>query len=167
MTTLTDRPVGTDDPSSSSRWKAAAVAGAVGLLLGFGIAWLLTGSDSADRSGVAEVEALVRDYIAAWDAGDGGAVVGLMTSDGVHTCPLGRFSLGQGREGLVAAVASMEGDDFEIVSGPILSSDKAPLEAVSLVRIDSPSVDILGIARHKVAEEGGQLRISVSEYTHF
>ena len=110
--------------------------------------------------------ALVERFIAAWDDGDGEAVVALMTEDGVHTCPLGHFSVAEdGGAELVSAVGSMDGDEFTVISGPIVSEAEAPLEAVSIVRI-SGLVDVLGIARHSVVEQEGDLRIAESEYTH-
>ena len=74
----------------------------------------------------------------------------------MHTCPLGRLAAGSDDGArLVAAVESMEGDDFETVSGPILSNDEPPIEAVSLVRITSPSANVLGIARYRILEADG------------
>ena len=141
-----------------------ALVALVGIVFGFGAARLLDGTGSDD--GEAEVETLVERFIAAWDDGDGEAVVALMTEDGVHTCPLGHFSVAEdGGAELVSAVGSMDGDEFTVISGPIVSEAEAPLEAVSIVRI-SGLVDVLGIARHSVVEQEGDLRIAESEYTH-
>lgn len=47
------------------------------------------------------------------------------------------------------------------MSGTILSGDDAPLEAVTLVRIETPSADVLGITRGRISKQHGVLRIAV------
>lgn len=54
-------------------WVAALVAALVGVAAGIGVGFLLFSPKPMN----ADVDALVRDYVAAWDAGDGQAVMAL------------------------------------------------------------------------------------------
>ncbi len=80
-----DHETGTDKASTPAGpgWLMTALIGVLALLIGVGAGWFVFSPeppDDIDR----EIQSLIDDYVAAWDAHDGGAVVALMTEDGVH-----------------------------------------------------------------------------------
>lgn len=148
--------------TANDRVRPARIVMVLLVVLAIAAGWWILAARSSDG----DAEALVVDYLAAWDAGDGEAVVALMTDDGVHTCPLGTFSVDDDRAALIAAVRSMEGDDFVVVDGPIVSQSAPPLEAVAWVRIETPASDALGLATYRIVREDGELLISRSLFEH-
>lgn len=104
----------------SSRLMPWLVSGAAGVALGLGAGWLVFAPTPAD----AEVAALIDDYIAAWDAGDGAAAVSLMTEDGVHysaDAQQGKAANDDGALGLAALVERIGWATLEPVGDPIIS----------------------------------------------
>ena len=111
----------------SSRLMPWLVSGAAGVALGLGAGWLVFAPTPAD----AEVAALIDDYIAAWDAGDGAAAVSLMTEDGVHysaDAQQGKAANDDGALGLAAFVERIGWATLEPVGDPIIS-EGPPYEA--------------------------------------
>ncbi len=156
---------GSRDPEVRGRWSVAIIVGIATLVILLGASWIQSRFDNGAAEG--DVAELIDEYIAAWDRADGEAVVALMTPDGTHTCPLGDFSIADDDgERLIRGVESMADDDFEMISGPILSDTEAPLYAVAFVRISSESTEVMGIGEYHIVEHDGVLKIASSVYTH-
>jgi len=142
-------------------WVAALVAALVGVAAGIGVGFLLFSPKPMN----ADVDALVRDYVAAWDAGDGQAVMALMTDDATHTS----FAYPSGISGIeiAGAVRTTEPSRFEAIGDVIVAGSAAPYEASNVVRITGQ--DELGnyepsgvefVNTYDVVEVDGQLLIS-------
>ena len=136
------------------------VGGAVGVALGLGAGWLVFAPTPAD----ADVAALIDGYLAAWDAGDGAAVVSLMTEDGVHYsggAQQGKVANDDGALGLAAFVERFEWGTFEAVGAPIVS-DGPPYEAAVIVRLTNNGQDSVEAVEAFliVEDDDGSLRIA-------
>lgn len=136
------------------------------LVVGLGASWLIArNGDQTDFE--SDVVQLVEDYLRAWDAGDGDAVVALMTDDGVHTCPLGTFAVDDDNAaGLIRAVERMGVDDFVLLSDAIVAGPEAPTEVSVYLSINGPYSETPGLAQYTVVEQDGELRIARSIFTH-
>jgi hypothetical protein len=110
-------------------WVAALVAALVGVAAGIGVGFLLFSPKPMN----ADVDALVRDYVAAWDAGDGQAVMALMTDDATHTSFI--YPSGITGDQIGAAVTTHEPSRFEAIGDVIVAGSAAPYEASNVVRI--------------------------------
>lgn len=151
----------------SSRMLPWLVSGAAGVALGLGAGWLVFAPASGDAD--LEVAALIDDYIAAWDAGDGAAVVSLMTEDGVHysaDAQQGKAANDDGALGLAALVERIGWATLEPVGDPIVS-EGPPYEAAVIVRLTFPNgqesfeaVDNFFI----VEDDDGVLKIAVDSH---
>jgi len=144
-----------------SRVMSWMVGGAVGVAFGLGAGWLLFAPTSANT----EVTALIDEYLAAWDAGDGAAVVSLMTEDGVHYsggAEQGRAANDDGALGLAAFVEREEWATFEAVSTPVVS-DGPPYEAAVIVRVTNNGQDSFEAVEAFliVEDDDGSLKIAV------
>lgn len=144
-----------------SRWVATLVAALVGVAAGIGVGFLLFSPKPMN----AEVDALVRDYIAAWDAGDGQAVMDLMTDNATHTS----FTYPSGITGdqIGAAVRTHEPSRFEAIGDVIVAGGAEPYEASNVVRItdqdSAGNYDPSGVEfvnTYYIVEVDGQLLIS-------
>jgi ketosteroid isomerase-like protein len=85
-----------------------------------------------------EVQTLVDDYTAAWDAGDGDAVVALMTEDGAHysnEAQEGKLAADDGPLGLAALVDGWEGLTFEPASELVATHDGPPYEVARVLNV--------------------------------
>ncbi len=151
-------------PKSRARVPAFVLgAMALGLLIG----WFTAPSDDEQTDFESDVAQLVEDYRAAWDAGDGEAVLALMADNGVHTCPLGRFEVSDDDgAALMGAVERLEGDDFVLLSDPIMAGTETPTDVSVYLAIDSPNSRIPGLAQYRIIEQEGELRIAESIFTH-
>lgn len=136
------------------------VGGVVGAAVGLAGGWLIF----APAPSNAEVAALIDDYLAAWDAGDGEAVVSLMTEDGVHYsggATTGKQANG-GALGLAPFVERHAVLTFEPVSDPIVSAGP-PYEAAVIVRVTGGGQDSWeSLEAFRIEEsEDGSLKIAV------
>ena len=89
-----------------------------------------------------EVQTLVDDYTAAWDAGDGDAVVALMTEDGAHysdEAQQGKMAADDGPLGLAALVDRWEYLTFEPASELVATHDGPPYEVARVIHISEPN----------------------------
>lgn len=137
------------------------IGGVLGAALGLGAGWLAFAPTSAD----VEVASLIDDYLAAWDAGDGEAVVSFMTEDGVHFsggAAQGKAADDDGGLGLAAFVDRLEWVTFERVSDPVVS-EGPPYVAAVIVRVGNEGQDSFETAEiFKIVEaEDGSLKIAV------
>lgn len=112
-----------------------------------------------------EVDALVRDYIAAWDAGDGQAVMSMMTDSATHTS--WAYPSGITGDQIGAAVRTHEPSRFEVIGDVIVAGGGEPYEASNIVLItdqdaagnyDPSGVEFVN--NHYVVEVDGQLLLS-------
>ncbi|MGA7688823.1 MAG: nuclear transport factor 2 family protein [Jiangellales bacterium] len=145
----------------SSRVMPWLVSGVVGVALGLGAGWLIFAPTSAN----AEVAALIDDYLEAWDAGDGEAVVSFMTEDGVHFsggASEGKAANDDGALGLAAFVERLDWATFERVSDPVVS-EGPPYEAAIIVQLTNTGQDSFEAVEAFSIVEGddGALRIAV------
>lgn len=158
-------PQATVPDRKNSRMMPWLVSGVVGIALGLGAGWLVFAPTSAD----AEVAALIDDYLAAWDAGDGEAVVSFMTEDGVHysaDAQQGKAANDDGALGLAAYVERIGWATLEPVSDPIVS-DGPPYEAAVIVRLTFPNGQDSDEAVENffiVEDDDGSLKIAVDSY---
>jgi uncharacterized protein (TIGR02246 family) len=138
-------------------WIAALIAALVALVVGIGVGFLAFSPKPMN----AEVDSLVRDYIAAWDAGDGQAVLDLMTDDGTHTSF--QYRSGYSGDQLSRIVASHEGSRFEVIGEVIVAGDSAPYEASHVARItdqdEAGSTGAVFVNNYVIVEVDGQLKI--------
>ena len=158
-------PQATVPDRKSSRLMPWLISGTAGVALGLGAGWLVFAPTAAD----AEVAALIDDYIAAWDAGDGAAAVSLMTEDGVHysaDAQQGKAANDDGALGLAALVERIGWASLEPVGDPIIS-DGPPYEAAIIVRLTFPNgqesfeaVDNFVI----VEDDDGTLKIAIDSH---
>lgn len=145
----------------TANWVAALVAALAGVAAGIGVGFLLFSPKPMNT----EVDALVRDYIAAWDAGDGQAVMALMTDDATHTS----FEYPSGITGdeIGTAVRTHEPSRIEAIGDVIVAGGVAPYEASNIVRITDqdgagnyePS-GVEFVNTYYVVEDDGQLLIA-------
>lgn len=151
----------TVDQRTWSRVMPWLVGGAIGVAAGLGAGWMILASASTD----AEVAALLDDYLAAWDAGDGEAVVSFMTEDGVHYsggASQGKAANDDGGLGLAAFVEGHEWATFEPVSDPVVS-EGPPYEAALIVRVSNGGQDAFeAVEVFEIVEaDDGSLKIAV------
>ncbi len=85
-----------------------------------------------------EVQTLIDEYTAAWDAGDGDAAVALMTADGVHYsggAQNGKEAADEGALGLAAFIDRMEFATFEPASIAVATHDGPPYEVARIIHV--------------------------------
>lgn len=158
----------TTEPARSSRRPLLIALFGVGMLvLGLVGGWMLTSDgDDADTWGgeidgavLAEIDELLDDYWAGWDAGDGDAVVALMATNGWFSSN-NTAEGGHTGEQLVAYVNGWDGLDFTQVGPTTVIETIAGYEVVGAERVDQYNPEPLWALDHYViVEEDGQLRI--------
>lgn len=156
-------PVGPEATRSASRWLSALIALIVGLSVGLGAGWLVFTPDSVN----AEAEALVQDYVAAWDAGDPEAVLALMTDGAVLLDSLGpanaSFASLDGTDSIAYKVDEMSDRDFRLTDDPTLSGSDMPITAwvVMTITVEEFGYEpIPGLLTLTIEDIGGNLLIS-------
>ena len=147
------------------RWWIAMLVAVLGLAAGLGLGWLLFNPSSMNP----QAEALARDYLAAWDAGDTEAVLAMMTADGIKQCPRGTFRAADTTAtGLAADVEYST--RFALHTGPdvIMSNPEPPLRVLLLTSVASEgsSTDgTPGTSELTIVEDNGQLKIAKLVWT--
>ncbi len=164
----TPAPVQPEATPHTRGWLATVVALLVGVAIGLGAGWLLFSAESTSVN--PEAEALVRDFVSAWDAGDGDAVVALMTDDGVVRNPKGEFlASGDGAASLADLVDSTPGLEYTITQGPILSGADTPIQAWAIQEIIEPDETTaegflettwVGLGTYRIEDVDGTLLIA-------
>lgn len=81
----TEQGTSTAEAGAQARtgWLLTSLIAVLALLIGLGAGWLAFAPEPPDDTD-RQIQALIDDYVAAWDSHDGQAVVALMTQDGVH-----------------------------------------------------------------------------------
>ncbi len=157
------------EPVKSSRARVLAILVAIGmLLLGLLGGWMLAsnGDDPSTWGGeieeatLAEIDDLLDDYWAGWDAGNGDAVVALMATDGwfssVNTAQGGYT--GEQLDNYVDEYGNLE---FTQVGPTTVIETRAGYEVAGAERVDEFTPEPLWALDHFViVEENGQLRIA-------
>lgn len=154
----TPTPVGPDTTPGTRSWIGALVALIVGLAVGVGAGWLLFTPDSVNP----EAEALVRDHLAAWNAGDPDAVLALMTEDAVMLGASGGpyYAAEDGTDGIAYLVEEMSDMDFLMTDGPILSGPEPPITVWTVTLITDEGVDYPGLVTLTIEDVDGTLLIA-------
>lgn len=141
------------------------VALLVGLSVGLGAGWLLFTPDSVNR----QAEALVQDYVAAWDTGHPDAVLALMTEGAVLFDGLGpsgsfdaSFASLDGTNGIAYKVDEMSEMDFRLTDDPTLSGSEIPTTAwvVMTITFEEGFEPLPGLLTLTIEDIGGNLLIS-------
>jgi hypothetical protein len=153
----------------SSRARVLVVLTAIAMLvLGLLGGWLLAsdGDDSAtwggeiDEATLAEIDQLLDDYWAAWDAGDGQAVVAVMATDGWFSSA-NTAQGGYSGDQLASYVDRYEDLEFTPVGPTTVIETAAGYEVAGAERVDEWTPEPLWALDHFViVEEDGQLRIA-------
>lgn len=144
------------------RWVAVVAAVVAAALLGvLGGRFLFASEQVPD-----EVQTLVDEYTAAWDAGDGDAVVALMTEDGAHysgEAQEGKMAADDGPLGLAALVDRWEYLTFEPASELVATHDGPPYEVARVINVSESSSSEGGFEAVEVylivADADGSLKI--------
>jgi uncharacterized protein (TIGR02246 family) len=150
-------------------WVTTALIALAALLVGLGAGWLVFSPeppDDVDR----EIQALIDDYVAAWNVQDGQAVVALMTEDGKH------FSggAGNGKEASSDSPAHslayfvehhVAGATFRSVNDAVIRTDDGPpYLAANVIEIGNGSDggdSFQSVEVYKIVPEDGVLKIQV------
>ena len=150
-------------------WVTTALIALAALLVGLGAGWLVFSPeppDDVDR----EIQALIDDYVAAWNVQDGQAVVALMTEDGKH------FSggAGNGKEASSDSPAHslayfvehhVAGATFRSVNDAVIrTEDGPPYLAANVIEIGSGADGgdaFQSVEVYKIVPEDGVLKIQV------
>jgi len=157
------------EPPNSSRGRLFAILFAIGtLVLGLLGGWMLardgddpgTWGGEIDDATLAEIDELLADYWAGWDAGDGDAVVALMTADGWFSS-VNTAESGYTGEQLANYVDSYPNLKFTHVGPTTVIETRAGYEVAGAERVDEYTPEPLWALDHFViVEEDGQLRIA-------
>ncbi len=127
--------VTTTAKSTAWRWVAVVAAVVAAALLGvLGGRMIFAAEQVPD-----DVQTLVDEYTAAWNAGDGEAAVALMTEDGAHysgDAQQGKKAADDGALGLVAFIDRYDGYlTFEPASELVATHDGPPYEVARVVHV--------------------------------
>lgn len=163
-------PVSPDpEPAKPPRgWLMAVLFGIAMLVLGLVTGRMLAsdGDDTGTWGGeiddpiLTEIDELLDDYWAAWDTGDGDAVVALMANDGWFSSTNTTQS-GHTGDQLATYVNSWDRLDFTQVGPTTVIETFAGYEVVGAERVDQYNPEPLWALDHYViVEEDGQLRIA-------
>lgn len=160
----------TAEPDRSSKTRVVMVVLAAAMLtIGVAVGWMLApGGDNSsgdeiptwgaeiDQTVLAEIDELLDAYWAGWDAGDGDAVVAVMTTDGTFASPFTSGLSGQQLAGYVGNYSYMQ---FAHVGPTIVIESRAGYEAVGAELADGGYY----LDHYVIVEEDGQLRIKSHE----
>lgn len=156
-------------PVTSSRARVLVVVFGIGMLvLGLLGGWMLTGDGDdpgtwggeVDDATLAEIDDLLDEYWAGWDAGDGDAVVALMANDGWFASD-NTAEGGHSGEALANYVARYGDLEFTQVGPTTVIETRVGYEVVGAERVDEFTPEPLWALDHYViVEEDGQLRIA-------
>jgi len=159
----------TAEPVQSSGARVLAVLFGIGMLvLGLLGGWMLasdgddpgTWGGETDDATLAEIDELLDDYWAGWDAGDGDAVVALMATDGWFSS-VNTAADGYAGEQLANYVDRYGNLDFTRVGPTTVIATRAGYEVAGAERVDEYTPEPLWALDHFViVEEDGQLRIA-------
>jgi hypothetical protein len=166
---MTSSATSATEPVNSSRARVLMILFAIGMLvLGLLGGWMLAsdGDDPAtwggeiDEAILTEVDELLDDYWAGWDAGDGDAVVALMAADGwfssVNTAQGG--NTGEQLSNYVDRYGYLE---YTQVGPTTVIETRAGYEVAGAERVDEYAPEPQWYLDHFViVEENGQLRIA-------
>lgn len=143
------------------------LVGVAALLIGLGAGWLAfspEAPDDVDR----EIQALVDDYVAAWNVQDGQAVVALMTEDGMHYsggAGLGKEAASDSPAHSLAYFVEHHtaGATFHSVGdGIIRTTDGPPYVVANMIEVGNGASDSFQwVEVYKIVPEDGVLRIQV------
>lgn len=168
-TSPTAPPTDATEPVRPSRARLAKILVALGaFVLGLFGGWMLTngGDDPATWGGevdgavLTEIDELLDDYWAAWDAGDGEAVVALMSTDGWFASN-NTASVGYTGEQLASYVDSYGDLEFTQVGPVTVIETIAGYEVAGAERVDEYTPEPLWALDHFVIiDQDGQLRIA-------
>ena len=157
------------EPGKSSRAKVLAVLFGIGMLvLGLLGGWMLasdgddpvTWGGEIDDATLTEIDELLDDYWAGWDAGDGDAVVAVMATDGWFSS-VNTAEGGYTGEQLASYVDRYGSLEFTQVGPTTVIETRAGYEVAGAERVDEYTPEPLWALDHFViVEEGGQLRIA-------
>ena len=149
-TGIDTRPAEQTSRQRHDSWLSVAVVALVAALVGLGVGYLLFDTDAGDEV-PAEVETLLADYWAAAAAGDGEAVVALLTDDAAFF----RWELPEQESDLREAIAGWSSLAVRRIGDPVVV-DK-PGSYVIAQRGSLAADEILYLIR--TAEEDGELKI--------
>ena len=157
-------------PAKSPRGRLLVILFGIGMLvLGLIGGWLLasdadetaTWGGEVDGTTLADIDELLDDYWAAWDAGDGEAVVAQMTTDGWFSSP---YTAEDGYAGvlLVSYVNSYDEVEFTQVGPTTVVETPAGYEVAGAARSYDPYNDETKwpLDHYVIVEEDGQLLIA-------
>ena len=157
------------EPVKSSRAKVLAVLFGIGMLvLGLLGGWILasdgddpgTWGGEIDDATLVEIDDLLEDYWAGWDAGDGDAVVALMAADGWFSS-VNTAEGGYTGEQLASYVDRYGNLEFTQVGPTTVIETRAGYEVAGAERVDEYTPEPLWALDHFViVEQDGQLRIA-------
>ena len=161
-------PGGTAAQTASRRGVVTLlVVGVAALLIGLGAGWLAFSPvppDDVDR----EIQALVDEYVAAWNIQDGQAVVALMTEDGKHYsggAATGKDAASDSPAHSLAYFVEHHaaGATFHSVGDGIIRTPAGPPYLVAnLIEVGNGAGDSFqGVEVYKIVPEDGVLRIQV------
>lgn len=157
------------EPVKSSRARIVAILFGIGMLmLGIIGGWILAGDGDdpgtwggeIDDATLAEIDDLLDDYWAGWDAGDGDAVVALMASDGWFSS-VNTAEGGYTGEQLASYVDRYGSLEFTQVGPTTVIETRVGYEVAGAERVDEYTPEPFWALDHFViVEEDGQLRIA-------
>ncbi len=186
MTTIPDSTATPVAPSTAPgghvrprrAWGATAALAVGALVLGLIGGWVLSSGDDGSTTGgtptaasspgeipastLGEIDELLDDYWAAFDAGDGEAMVALMTADGWYSTDTTTVR-GISGEDLVAYVETLAGVNFQRVGTPIVVENWAGFDVATAIRVDNGIENAepdWALVHLGIREEDGQLRIA-------
>jgi hypothetical protein len=151
-------------------WVATVLVAVGALVLGLIGGWMLSsgGDDSTtwggnvDASTLGEIDELLDDYWAAFDAGDGEAMVALMTADGWYSTD-DTTVRGISGEDLVTYVETLAGVNFQRVGPPIVVENWAGFDVATAIRVDNGTENAepgWALVHLEIHDEDGQLRVA-------
>ena len=159
----------TEPVRSSRAWVVTVVLVVAMLALGVVVGWVLApaGDDSSadepatwgaeiDQAVLTEIDELLDAYWAGWDAGDGDAVVAVMSTDGTFSSP---FTSGVSGQQLADYVDGYSYMQFAQVGPTMVIESRTGYEAVGAELADGGYY----LDHYVIVEEDGQLRIESHE----
>ncbi len=155
-------------PARSSRTRVFAILTGIGMLvLGLLGGWMLAsggddtwGGGEIDDATLAEIDELLDDYWAGWDAGDGDAVVALMAEDGWFTS-VNTAESGYTGDQLASYVNRYSNLEFTRVGPTTVIETRAGFEVMGAERVDEYTPEpFFALDHFVIVDEDGQLRIA-------
>lgn len=176
MDTVESTEQGTSAAQAGARagpgWLRTSLIAGLALMIGLGAGWLAFAPEppnDTDR----QIQSLVDDYVAAWDAHDGQAVVALMTKDGVHYSGGAAGGKDASGDSLARSLAFFvehhaAGISFASVNDAVIRTQDGPpylvANVVELGMSTSGSETEQAVAVYRIVPEDGVLKIQVETF---